>query len=141
MRISGWPTSTCKYKDTSEIKRNTFDTSPIETDFLPFLSYIRAEMERAIFLEAWSHGPQVSSSRDPSDRQGHAPRGREAAAHVIRGMFLRAGRSLVWRLPPLLLPLQLSSGVLMTPLMAAWAAAFCFLSSSMVFLNSFSSES
>lgn len=38
-------------------------------------------------------------------------------------------------------PLQLSSGVLMTPLMAAWAAAFCFFSSSIVFLNSFSSES
>lgn len=39
------------------------------------------------------------------------------------------------------LPLQLSSGVLITPLMAAWAAAFCFFSNSMVFLNSFSSES
>lgn len=38
-------------------------------------------------------------------------------------------------------PLQLSSGVLMTPLMAAWAAAFCFFRSSIVFLNSFSSES
>lgn len=42
---------------------------------------------------------------------------------------------------PVLSPLGTSSGVLMTPLMAAWATAFCFFRSSMVFLRSFSSES
>lgn len=42
---------------------------------------------------------------------------------------------------PVLSPFGTSSGVLMTPLMAAWATAFCFFSSSMVFLRSFSSVS
>lgn len=58
--------------------------------------------------------------------QGRAPKDRQ-------GVHLKA--------VSLPLPLQLSSGVLMTPLIAAWAAAFCFFSNSMVFLNSFSSES
>ena len=38
-------------------------------------------------------------------------------------------------------PLQEVSGRLMSPLMAAWTAVFCFFRCSMVFLSSFSSES
>lgn len=54
---------------------------------------------------------------------------------------IAASRSVCSVSVPVLSPLGVSSGVLMTPLIAAWATAFCFFSSSMVFLNSFSSES
>lgn len=47
----------------------------------------------------------------------------------------------VFQSVPVLSGFVLSSGVLMTPLIAAWATAFCFFSSSMVFLSSFSSKS
>lgn len=90
------------------------------------------------------HCPQRHPFQIPTWYQNEAPGRRQSSPLMVPSDGTKSPTSITQSLSTVLAPhspLQLSSGVLMTPLMAAWAAAFCFFRSSIVFLNSFSSES